>query len=89
LSAWREHQWLRDGPASELTAQRLAAMTAILDAVLPPDESRAAWALRIEAKAAQRALLAQAAFGTDGPASAQAARESGRLLAACEGLILG
>ena len=89
LSAWREHQWLLDGPGSEQTAQRLAAMTEILDAAVQPGEDRGAWALRIEAKAAQRALLQQAAFATDAAAAAQAAQQAGRLLAACEGLLLG
>ena len=50
LSAWREHQWLLDGAASERTAERLAAMMAILEAVVPPAEGGGARALRRDAR---------------------------------------
>lgn len=65
LSALVEHQWLVDGPASESTARQRDAMLALVEAVLPPDQAPRAMQWRIEAKAAQAALLTRASFAQD------------------------
>lgn len=85
LSALTEHQWRTDGPASEATARQRDALAGLLAAVTPPDGAVQAMALRIEAKAAHAALLAQAHRSGDKAALAQAAR----LIAPCTGLLLG
>lgn len=83
LSALVEYQWRTDGPASDATAHQRDAMADLLAAVTPPEAATLAMALRIEAKVAHAALLAQAGF--DHRARAQALR----LIAHCTGLLLG
>jgi hypothetical protein len=83
LSALVEYQWRSDGPASEDTARQRDAMADLLAAVTPPEAGMQAMALRIEAKVAHAALLAQARF--DRRAQAQALR----LIGPCRGLLLG
>lgn len=83
LSALMEHQWLVDGPASEMTARQRDAMLALVEAVLSPEEANRAIQWRIEAKAAQAALLSRAAFAGD-PAAAERADD---LLRQCLALV--
>lgn len=83
LSALMEHQWLTDGPASEETARSRAAMLSLVEAILPPEAAPRALNWRIEAKAAQAALLARATFAAD----PVAARRADHLVAECLGLI--
>ena len=85
LSALVEHQWRTDGPASEVTARQRDAMADLLAAVTPPDAAIPAMALRLEAKAAHAALLAQAHHGRDRAAQAQALR----LIEPCRAMLLG
>ncbi|MEY4984865.1 MAG: hypothetical protein RIR62_3131 [Pseudomonadota bacterium] len=87
LSALMEHQFLTDGPASDATRDRRDAMAEILDALAPPDQTARLMALRVDAKAAHRALLEQARFGPD--PDRRAAGQADRLIAACTGLLLG
>ncbi|MBL4917272.1 hypothetical protein [Szabonella alba] len=81
-SALMEFQWLTDGPASEETARRRAAMLDLAGAVTPAAASRRALHLRIEAKAAQSALLHAAHFRAD----PRATRRAETLLAGCRAL---
>ena len=85
LSALVEHQWRTDGPASEATARQRDAMADLLAAVTPPDAAIPAMALRLEAKAAHAALLAQAHHRGDRAAQAQALR----LIEPCRAMLLG
>ena len=83
LSAVMEHQWLNDGPGSEVTARSRDAMLDLVEAVLPPEQAATALHWRIEAKAAQKALLTRATFTQD----PIAARRSAELIEGCLGLI--
>ena len=89
FSALMEHQWLVDGPASDQTAVIVANMSALVQAVLTEGQGRRALAWRIEAKAAQRALLMQADFGADIPLRQRAQARTEVLLGACRALLLG
>ena len=80
LSAQMEHQWLLADPAADRTERQRAAMISLLEAAMAPGEERSALALRIEAKAAQAALLTRASFGRDwkaSPASSERNNPSG------------
>jgi hypothetical protein len=86
LSALMEHQWMFDGPASDLTKDRRDAMLSLVEAVALPGDERRALIWRVEAKAAQAALLQQAAFGQ--AANAERARHlSDRLMGDCTAAI--
>lgn len=87
LSALTEFQWLTDGPASEQTARQRDAMVALAEAAAPPEALPHLITWRINAKAAQTALLQRAAFGSD--PEGIAARRAERLVAACRALLLG
>lgn len=82
-SALVEHQWLVDGPASEQSARVRDALWSLVEAVAGPEETKAAMGWRIEAKAAQRALLAQ--VWLDGDRAAE--MRSAQLLQACADLV--
>lgn len=89
LSALMEFQFMTDGPASEITRARRDAAAALMAAVTAPDEARQALAWRIEAKAAQAALLQRATFGTDRRFAVRARRLALRQTAECEAMLLG
>lgn len=82
-SALVEHQWLVDGPASDVSADRRDAMLELVAAVMPQDMAKTAMGWRIEAKVAQRALLDRAFFALDSAAE----KRSAQLLQACADLI--
>lgn len=82
LSALMEHQWMFDGPGSDITKDRRDDMLSLVEAVARPDDSRRILIWRVEAKHAQAALLEQAAFGT-GPTAQTAQRQSDRLMQDC------
>jgi len=82
-SALVEHQWLVDGPASEQSARVRDALWSLVEAVAGPEETKAAMGWRIEAKAAQRALLAR--VWLDGDRAAE--MRSAQLLQACADLV--
>ncbi|MFT7058805.1 MAG: hypothetical protein ACJASV_001308 [Pseudorhodobacter sp.] len=90
-SALTEHLWLWDGPASDPAALKRDQFAALLDAVLPAPngiEARQALALRIEAKAAQRALLDRSAFRTAASGQDHAIVQAQLHLTRCESLLL-
>ena len=88
LSAIMEDQWMFDGPASERTAEELHAMVSLIEASMPEGTGRQVMAWRIDAKVAQRALLAQARFGGDRRVSETAAARAEALAAECRAMIL-
>jgi hypothetical protein len=83
FSALVEHQWMVDGPASDRSAETRDSLLALVEAVKEPGMEAAAMGWRIEAKMAQKALLAQAHFGKD----AMAERRARELLQACAALV--
>jgi hypothetical protein len=82
-SALVEHQWLVGGPESGHSARVRDALWTLVEAVAAPEESPAAMALRIEAKAGQKALLSRAFFAGDRAAEVRSAQ----LLQACADLV--
>lgn len=89
FSALMEHQWMVDGPGSEATAKLVASMGSLVQAITPEDQGRRVLAWRIDAKAAQRALLMQADFGTTPAQKAKAKARSETLIGSCRSLLLG
>ncbi len=88
LSALMEHQWIVDPPASDETRMQRARMLSLLDAVLLPEQGRAALKWRIEAKQAQAQLLSRARHPLNSRQAAYAARIARREVAACNALLL-
>lgn len=82
LSALMEHQWLVDGPASDATKARRAALLEVVEAMMPPGSETQVMAWRVEAKAAHAALLGQSRQG-DPATMARAARRAQALETAC------
>lgn len=82
LSALMEHQWLVDGPASDVTKARRAALLDVVEALTPPDAATQVLVWRIEAKAAHATLLGQSRHG-DAATKARAARRAQALESAC------
>jgi hypothetical protein len=87
LSALMEHQWQVDGPASEATRAERDAMVELAEAAAPLDAAGLVMSWRVQARAAQAALLRQATYGRD--PQGLALRRSAQLLAECRGLVLG
>lgn len=88
LSAVMEHQWMFDGPASEVTAVELKAMVTLIDASMPQGAGRQVMAWRIDAKVAQKGLLQQARFAQDQRLAKKAAARAEALAAECRAKIL-
>ncbi|MBR9652041.1 hypothetical protein [Thalassovita aquimarina] len=89
LSAQMEYQWMFDGPGSEVTETTRAALIDILDAIVPADAGPEVLHWRIEAKAAQAALLDRAVFNSDRDDAQMAQRIARRQIDACRALLLG
>ena len=83
FSALVEHQWLVDGPASEASARQRDSLLALVGAVAGPGEAQLSLSWRIEAKAAQRALLDRAWLAGDKVSE----KRSAQLLQGCADLI--
>ncbi|WP_409733778.1 hypothetical protein [Tabrizicola flagellatus] len=88
LSAVMEDQWMFDGPASERTQAELHAVVAVIEASMPEGASTQVMAWRIDAKVAQRTLLAQVRFAADRRLSQTAAARAEALAAHCQAMIL-
>jgi hypothetical protein len=86
LSAAMEHQWLIGADAGATQAAR-DAMEGLVQAATPPGDEARVMGWRVEAKLAQKALLARAAFGGFGQDVAATRAEA--LLVECRGLLLG
>jgi hypothetical protein len=89
LSAQMEHQWMFDGPASEVTAKQNQAVVEMLEAITEPDHRPIVMGWRIEAKVAHRALLSSAALNTDPRRAATSDRHAQHLIAPCTAMLLG
>jgi hypothetical protein len=87
MSAVVEHQWLIGGAGSDVTQAARDAMEGLVEAATPPGDEARVMGWRVEAKLAQKALLARAAFGGSGQDMAATRAEA--LLAECRGLLLG
>ena len=83
MSALMEHQWLVDGPASEITKTRRASVLDVVAALTPPGQEAQVMAWRVEAKAAHAALLGQSRHGP-APDQTRAAKRAALLLQSCE-----
>jgi len=83
MSALMEHQWLVDGPASDLTKARRAAVLDVVASLTPPGQEAQVMAWRVEAKAAHAALLGQSRHGP-APNQTRAAKRAAMLLRPCE-----
>ena len=83
MSALMEHQWLVDGPASDVTKARREAVLDVVASLTPPGQEAQVMGWRVEAKAAHAALLGQSRHG---PAEirARAERQAAGLLRPCE-----
>lgn len=89
LSAVMEDQWMFDGPGSERTAEKLAAVVSLIEATMPADAGRTVMAWRIDAKVAQRGLLHQGRFARDPRLAKTAAARAEALAAGCRDLLFG
>ncbi|NBE06015.1 hypothetical protein [Paragemmobacter ruber] len=83
MSALMEHQWLVDGPASDLTKARRAAVLDVVASITPAGQEAQVMAWRIEAKVAHAALLGASRHGT-AQSRASAARQAAGLISPCE-----
>lgn len=82
MSALMEHQWIVDGPASEATRTRRAALLDLVTALTPPGQEVQVMGWRVAAKAAHAALLARSRHGT-AASTTSAARQAATLQDQC------
>lgn len=75
MSALMEHQWIVDGPASDVTKAQRAELLDLVAALTPPGQESRVMGWRVAAKAAHAALLSQARHG-DAAATVRAARQA-------------
>jgi hypothetical protein len=87
LSAVVEHQWLTGGAGAGSTQAARDAMEGLVQAATPAGDEARVMGWRVEAKLAQKALLARAVFGGSGREGAAERAEA--LLVECRGLLLG
>lgn len=83
MSALMEHQWLVDGPASDITKARRSAVLDVVASLTPPGQEAQVMAWRVAAKAAHAALLGQSRHGP-APDQTRAAKRAAMLLQSCE-----
>ncbi|MEY1555980.1 hypothetical protein AB3Y40_10140 [Yoonia sp. R2331] len=83
-----EHQWMFDGPASDITRQQRAQVLDLMRAVMTPDQGRDVLHWRITAKAAHHALLTRATFNDDPNDATWAANMAATLTADCTAFLL-
>ena len=83
MSALMEHQWLVDGPASDLTMARRTAVLDVVASLTPAGQEAQVMSWRIAAKAAHAALLGATRHGT-AQSRARAARQAAGLITPCE-----
>jgi len=89
LSALTEHQWMFDGPASEITQRQAQDVVELIDAIMPPGHGQRVLGWRIDAKVAHRALLWSAAQNPDPRLAVAAGLQAESLIAPCASLLLG
>lgn len=89
LSALTEHQWMFDGPASEITQRQAMEVVELIEAIMPPGQGQRVLGWRIDAKVAHRALLWSAAQNPDSRLAVAAGLQAQSLIAPCATLLLG
>ena len=89
LSALTEHQWMFDGPASEITQRQAMEVVELIKAIMPPGQGPRVLGWRIDAKVANRALLWTAAQNPDPRLALAAGLQAQSLIAPCASLLLG
>ena len=88
FSAELEHAWLTQNEQMDEIERRRSQFVDLLDATLPPDQGRHALNLRIDAKVAHAALLAQATFSKDRQRAQWALQRAESEIAYCRGFLL-
>ncbi|MBJ3763784.1 hypothetical protein ILP92_13585 [Maribius pontilimi] len=88
LSAELEHAWLMRDAGSARIEDRRRHFLSLLDATVPAGRQRDALDLRIRAKAAHAALLAQASFATRADHAQWAQRRARLEITSCAGYLL-
>ena len=86
MSALMEHQWIVDGPASDMTKAKRQSVLEVVEALTPPGDEATVMGWRIEAKAAHAALLAATRHGEAG-AMLRAQRRALALQSECEAFL--
>ena len=86
MSALMEHQWIVDGPASDVTKARRQSVLEVVAALTPAGQEARVMGWRVEAKAAHAALLAATRQG-DPAAVRRAERRAMGLMAECDALL--
>lgn len=89
FSALMEHQWMVDGPQSEVTRKYLEEMVSLVQALAPDDQGARVMSWRIDAKVVQRDLLMRAEFGASDAERTHALARSDQLIGSCRSLLLG
>lgn len=88
LSAVMEHQWLFDGPASDITKAQRTTVLELVEAIMPPERGAEVLQWRISAKLAQSALLTRATFNEDEEDATWAREQAEQFARECTGLLL-
>jgi hypothetical protein len=91
-AALTEHQWMFDGPASEVTARKRDQFAALLEAIAPdlaPQDTARILEWRVAAKVAQRAVLDLSAFNPDPLQRQRADALATAYVTTCDRLIVG
>lgn len=86
MSALMEHQWIVDGPASDITKAKRQSVLELVEALTPPGDEARVMGWRIEAKAAHAALLAATRQG-EAAATLRAKRRALALQSECDALL--
>lgn len=88
-TAAREAAWLTGDPTSDALDRERDQVLGLLEAVSTEARAIEVMALRVEARAAHRALLQEAAFGLDRDRAAWSRARADRHLDQCRSLLLG
>lgn len=88
LTAQLEHQWLMQTAGADALQRQRGQIVELLEAVMPRDRGRDVLNWRIEARAAQRALLQRATFGTQADDAAWASQMAEQFMADCTVFLL-
>jgi hypothetical protein len=89
MSALMEHQWMFDGPASEITESHRETLISLMSAVMPAGTGRKVLAWRIEAKLAHSTLLTRATFNENPDDARWAELTAVRHTSECSSILLG
>lgn len=88
MTAELEHAWLMNDSDAALLEQQRSQVAELLAAIMPRDLGRTVLGWRVDARAAQRALLMQASFASDADDAEWAASTAAQYRADCTGFLL-